>query len=157
MMKYFTLDDWIDDQDLTAVGPPAGQAAADEYNRYLDSITDRLPPDFRRLLAEFCIHDGRLRDMRVDVAAGTAVLRFDAGDVTMREGRDISLQYSGVSVIQSIADPKRGLPGPHGYGDLGNDELEILENGDLEHRFLFSSGVQMRIRFASFRLKQHVG
>lgn len=106
MMKYFTLDNWIDDQDLTSIGPPAGYAAAAEYSRYLESIRDRLPRDLQRLLAEFCLHDGRLRDMRVDVATGTAVLRFDAGDVTMKEGRDISLHYSGVSVIQSIADPQ---------------------------------------------------
>ena len=155
MMKYFTLDGWIRDQDLRSFDLDPVEQAVEGYRRHLESIRPRLPADLRRLLDEYCLHDARLRDFQVDGAAATAALRFDAGNRTMQEGRDVSLHYSGVVLIHSIADPEKGLPGPHGYGDVGNDELEILEDGTLEHRFLFSSGIQLLVRFHAFRLEEH--
>jgi hypothetical protein len=155
MMKYFTLDGWIADQDLGAFDPESVNRPVREYKAYIESIRDRLPADLQNLLAQFSLHDGRLRSLTLDVAGRTAVVRFDAGDITMREGRDVSLHYGDVSVVESTSDPKRGLPGPHGYGDVGNDEIELFEDGGLEHRFLFSTGIQMRIRFRTFRLVEH--
>ena len=153
-MKYFTLDGWIGDQDADDDGTAAARAVK-AYKAYLASVQSALPAHFKRLLAEFCIHDGRLRHMAVDLPAGMVVLRFDAGDVTMREGRDISFHYGGVDFLESTADPDRGLPGPHGYGDLGNDEIEVLDGGLLEHRLLFSTGVELTLRFRTFRVEEH--
>ena len=155
MMKYFTLDGWIRDQDIQSYDPERTVRADNDYKRYLASIMLRLPDELKRLLAEYSLHDGRLRDLQIDIPAATVKLRFDAGDITMREGRDISLHYLGVTFMQSTADPEKGLLGPHGYGDVGNDEMELLESGLVEHRYLFSSGIQMLIRFRTFRLEEH--
>jgi hypothetical protein len=153
-VKYFTLDGWIGDQDLDDDGA-AARGAVQAYKAYLASVQPALPVDFKRLLAAFCIHDARLRHMAVDLPAGMIVLRFDAGDITMREARDISLHYGGAVFVESTADPDRGLPGPHGYGDLGNDEIEVLDGGLLEHRLLFSTGVELTLRFRAFRIEEH--
>ena len=155
MMKYFTLDDWIRDQDLELVDTDHIVRTINAYKCYLESIKPRLPEDIRRLLNEYCIHDGILRDLQIDVQKATVIMSIGAGDITMKEGREISLHYSGVTNMRSTADPKRGFTGTKGYGDLGNDELELLENGLIEHRFLFSSGIQMLIRFRTFRLEEH--
>ena len=153
-MKYFTLDGWIGDQDRGDDGTAAARAVQ-AYKTYLAGVRPELPGDFRRLLADYCIHDGRLRHMTVDLPAGIVVLRFDAGDVTMRQGRDISLHYGDAILVETTADPERGLPGPHGYGDLGNDEIELLDGGLLEHRLLFSTGIELTLRFRTFRLEEH--
>ena len=73
----------------------------------------------------------------------------------MREERDISLLYGGAVFVESTADPDRGLPGPHGYGDLGNDEIEVLDGGLLDHRLLFSTGVELTLRLLTFRPEEH--
>ncbi|WP_162668597.1 hypothetical protein [Gemmata massiliana] len=60
------------------------------------------------------------------------------------------LTYTGIEQVESTADPKVGLGGPYGYGDLGYDELDILPTGTIEHRFLFSSGIELAIAFHNF-------
>jgi hypothetical protein len=109
-----------------------------------------LPPAFARLASEVCIHDAALRELAADFDRNTLSLRFDAGDPTMRIGRRVRLIYEGVVALSSTADPAIGLPGPYGYGDVGNDEFEVLAGGEFEHRFLFSSGVELAIRFTRF-------
>jgi len=151
-MRYFTLDGWIKDQDLDA-DSPANSGAVGEYQSYLVSVMDRLPEDFVRMLQTVCIHDARLRELDVDASAGRVTLRLDAGDITMREGRNVKLHYLAVRRVLSTSDPEKGLPGPHGYGDLGNDEVEVLGGGEYEHRILFSSGIELAIRFRDFRLE----
>jgi hypothetical protein len=144
-MKYFTLAGWTADQDLdrdTDVFKPSR-----EYRQYLARVQDRLPPAFVRLSSEVCLHDGALRELRADFDRRVVSLQFDAGDPTMRTARRVRLIYEGVSALASTADPTIGLPGPHGYGDLGNDELEVLAGDQFEHRFLFSSGIELAIRF----------
>jgi hypothetical protein len=138
MMKYLTLDNWIADQRLGGGEPPSFRAAA-LYRAYLESIKHRLPTALQQLSDEYCIHDACLRSLRVDLAQARVSLRLDAGDVTMREGRDISIHYEGVAELHTTADPDKGLPGPHGYGDLGYDEVEFVADDMLEHRFVFSS------------------
>lgn len=51
-----------------------------------------------------------------------------------------------------LADHDIGLPGPHGFGDVGYDEADINVDGNLEHRLLFSSGIEMQVVFRGFEL-----
>ncbi|HWX42575.1 MAG TPA: hypothetical protein VN345_15600 [Blastocatellia bacterium] len=51
------------------------------------------------------------------------------------------------------SDPDKGLVGPNGFGDLGYDEIEVLDGGMFEHRLLFSSGIELAIMFEEFRLE----
>ena len=65
----------------------------------------------------------------------------------------IQLTYRGVERLVSTADPATGLPGPHGYGDLGYDELDAVGPGVFEHRMLFSTGIELPIRFSGCSLQ----
>ena len=66
--------------------------------------------------------------------------------------RKFLLTYQQLQSFESTSDPNIGLGGPHGYGDLGYDEADISACGHLEHRMLFSSGIEFRILFACFKL-----
>ena len=125
--------------------------ALDGYRSYLESVRAALPPELQRLIETICLHDGRLRELNVDLPQQRVILRLDAGNLTMTEGRRVSLRYEGVTELQCLADPRRGLAGPHGFADVGNDEIEVLGPGSYEHRFLFSTGIELRIRFRGFR------
>ncbi|NLD35292.1 MAG: hypothetical protein GX654_00300 [Desulfatiglans sp.] len=154
MMKYFTLDRWIADQDLDA-DSSENLRAYEDYEKYLSGIQARLPNGLQWLLSEFCLVDASLREVSIDIPSSKASLRFDAGDVTMQGGRDITLHYRGVVAVRSTGDPEKGLPGPCGFGDLGNDELELLNDGLIEHRFIFSSGIQLMLRFDTAELEEN--
>src|SRR5205809_197071 len=95
MMKYFTMDGWLDDQRLEA-DPSEASRAVQAYDEYLRSIKNDLPPEFVQLLRTVCLNDGRLREMTIDVAAQRATLRWDASDLTMRHRRDVMLTYGGI-------------------------------------------------------------
>ena len=146
-MKYFTLAWWADGTDDTGT-------EIQEYHRYLDSVRDSLPADLRRLSEDIGLHDARLR--RLHFAHGALELSLDGFGFDEQSrayfDRQLRLTYGGVSTLGSTADPKTGLGGPHGYGDLGYDEMEVIGAGVFEHRMLFSSGIELHVRFASFSL-----
>lgn len=146
-MRYFTLDWWISsqslDEDHTVM--PAGE----EYARHLDAIRNRLPADLIAILETVTFHDSRLREFYVNLDQRYVVITLNAADKTGENAVDVRLHYGGVDKVVSTADPKKGLPGPYGYGDLGYDELDLVNN-KLEHRFLFSTGIEVKIQFEEF-------
>ena len=149
-MKYYTIDDWIADQDLDRPGEPRAFAAGRAYEEYLKSVRHLLPDRLNQLPSEVCIHDSNLRESEWSVESQSLVLLLDAGDLSMREGRDVRLKYTGVRQFKCTSDPEKNLTGPGGYGDLGNDEIEVLYQGWFEHRMLFSSGIEISIQFQGF-------
>ena len=151
-MKYFTLDGWINDQNPDADDTRTYELR-DAYVTYLESIKDKLPKEFQRMLCTICIHDGILREFNFRSKHQEFLLTIDAGDITMKEGKKVRLVYLGVDSVVCYADPERGLPGPYGFGDIGVDEIEVLGNGSFEHRVLFSSGIELQIQFEDFILK----
>lgn len=151
-MKYFTLDRWIQDQELDTDNGDSDDAVK-RYKAYLKDVADRLPADYVAMSKTICIHDATLPELTVDVPIRRLTMRFNAGDITMTESRTINLHYEEVSDFSTSSDVDKGLPGPHGFGDLGNDEIEALEDGFYEHRLLFSSGIEMAVRFRNFRLE----
>jgi hypothetical protein len=144
-VKYFTLSWWAGETDYD-------QTVIDDYRRYRDSVIDSLPVDCRRLSADVRLHDSHLR--RLHFSNGTLELNLDGCgfDEASRTNFDqkIRLTYRGVRSLASTADPQAGLPGPHGYGDLGYNEIEIIEPGVYEHRMLFSSGIELQVQFSEF-------
>jgi hypothetical protein len=146
-MKYFTLKWW---------GGKTGNVMAvnAEYCHYMDSVRKVLPKDLWELYWKVSLHDARLR--RLQFADGMLELKLDGerkDKGRLRPGlRRFRLCYQGVSAITSLADPRKGLPGPFGYGDLGYHEIEIIEEGLYEHRILFSSGIELQMRFSGFVL-----
>src|SRR5947208_166997 len=114
-MKFFTLDWWR--------GQTEGDAG-ERYRDYYDSIKDLLPASVCRLEEAMSLHDGKLLRMDADVGAGTLLIVLDGYDFSRRQSplpeRTITLRYSGVRWLRSVADPTKGaLQGPAGYGDLG--------------------------------------
>jgi hypothetical protein len=59
--------------------------------------------------------------------------------------------YRGVTALGLESDER--FEGQPGLADLGHDELDLLEDRCLEHRFLFASGVALAIRFADFTME----
>ena len=149
-MRFFTMHWWA--------GPMEGRPIAehtktiDDYTIYLATIRHRIPP---ALVDEYLnTHDSRLQQLSVDIDRREALLELANAQLNTAQNRWITgrvqLRYSGVHAVLSTADPNVGLPGPHGYGDLGYDEVEVLPNGLIEHRFIFSTGIELDIRFTGF-------
>ena len=152
-MRYFTLDDWIADQDQAASpATPPGEAVA-AYASYLASIHKELPLDLQQLLATTWLHDAALRQLEVDLGARRVMLVLDAGTLDMTAPRRVRLIYEDALGLKTLSDPERALAGPRGYGDLGYDELEVLAPRTFEHRLLFSSGIELAVQFREFRLE----
>ena len=137
-MKYFTLVWWSNYDD--------GEAFRDSEAR-MKEILPKLPEQLQRFHREASLHDARLRLQHLDVA--TQILRLNLENY---EG-NVELIYGGERTIQSTADPDQGLAGPHGYGDLGYDEIDLIEDGLFEHRMLFSSGIELQVQFSRFSFK----
>ena len=149
-MKFFTFEWWSGQS-----GDPA--EAFDAYRHFIGDFFDRLPADHQLLSRDLSLHDANLRKLSVNVEARTTDLQLDGRGFNQADksyfGRRFVLKYSGVSKIETTADPRVGLPGPHGYGDLGYDEIEILESGIIEHRMLFSTGIELCIRHSDFAIE----
>ena len=145
-MKFLTLEWWCGVQENDLDNDPA-----ENYLRYLATIRDRLPAGLLALQESVSLHDGNLRELTLSIPEATLSMIVDADDGSGGL-RKFSLRYSGVSLFQSIADPDVGLLGPHGYGDWGYDEADVTESGELQHRILFSSGIEIVVQFTGFAL-----
>lgn len=146
-MKYFTLRWWE--------GKVENSMAVNErFCRYVTSVKKSLPKDLWRLFWNVSLHDAHLR--RLHFAHNKLELKLDGerwDKGKHRPGlRRFRLRYEGVSRMTSLANPKRGLGGPKGYGDLGYDEIEVIDREVFEHRILFSTGIELQIRFSNFAL-----
>ncbi len=140
-MRFFTIEWWHGDDSGDAISA---------YQVHFDAIRDRPPPGLVEIHESVSLHDGWLRNLRIDVAGKTLDMHIDTDDG--RGGlRKVHVQYLGVSSYTSLAEPETGLGGPRGYGDLGYHEV-AFENGAWVHRLLFSSNIEMEIRFDDFVL-----
>lgn len=90
-MKYLTMESWLAGRQLDSESDPYQPIRA--YQAYLDSVRDQLPEEFQRLLAEICLHDARLRELNIDLAARRVILRLDVEDITTQEERRVRLVY----------------------------------------------------------------
>jgi hypothetical protein len=148
-MRFFTMAWWCGVQEGLAENPSA------DYFAHLAALRDRTPPErlptLNALLA-LALHDTNLRQLRLDSAAGTLHIELESYG-----GEDrFTLAYSGVERLVSEADPSVGLGGPHGYGDLGYDEVDLEPGGAFVHRMLFSSGIELAVAFRGFELLPRV-
>ena len=66
--------------------------------------------------------------------------------------RVFNLSYTGVTNLTSVVDNDVNGLSESGYGDHGFDEIEIVDNKLYEHRMLFSSGIELHIRFKDFSI-----
>ncbi|UYV11654.1 MAG: DUF4085 domain-containing protein [Phycisphaera sp.] len=155
-MKFFTFGWWWGGQNPNGPNP---NDASNAYRAHLDTIRDRLPADVLRLEGEpdegVSIHDARLVSLGIDAAAHTLTLVLD-GDDGSGGARRFTLGYTGVRSFHSTQSDAPALPGPTGYGDLGYWEAHLAE-GAFEHRFLFSTGIELRVVFEGLGLSLRDG
>ena len=119
------------------------------FRDHLERIRDRLPSDLLLLQESVSLHDARLRIY--DYNPGQLILNL-SGDDGSGGLRDFILEYRLIDSIIMTSDPDIGLPGQNGFGDLGYDEPDILENGLFQHRILFSSGIELQVDFSDFKM-----
>ena len=149
-MKYYTMDWW-------AGGCDDSNDPIEAYWRYIDQVRAQLPPGLKRL-ADTNLHDAHLRRLSCSFIHRTVAMEFNVLQIvepnrsTYR--RRVSVVYAGVESIASAADPEVGLGGPHGYGDHGYDEIEVLQPGAYEHRMLFSTGIELVVRFTDVTVEE---
>lgn len=144
-MQFFTMAWWCGTQNGEAADPSAA------YALHLAAIRDQLPPDLLATQVSVSLHDTRLRELRLLSTEGTLVVALDSYDGDER----LIFTYSGVERFESVADPEVGLGGLAGYGDLGYCEVDVLSGGVLEHRMLFSSGIELVVVFRGFQLQRN--
>ncbi len=148
-MKFFTLDWWFGLQEGSQEFD--NEDPMPRFREHLDAIRERLPAGLLALQEIVSLHDANLRTLEYTRQDNSLTLLLDGQDG--RGGlRRFTLRYSGVDSFTSTADPNRGLSGPPGYGDLGYDEPDITPDGRIEHRLLFSSGIEMQVIFRELEL-----
>jgi hypothetical protein len=55
--------------------------------------------------------------------------------------------------LRQTGHPQKGLGGPCGFGDLGYDEQDVRDDGNFEHRLLFSIGIEVQVCFSDFAVE----
>lgn len=144
-MKFFTLDWWRGIQHLENYDP------VPDFQKHLSTIRERLPEGLLALQESISLHDANLLYFDYSNHNHSLTLQLDGDDGTGGV-RHFTIRYVDVVSFKTLADPDRGLPGPHGFGDLGYDEADITPDGNFEHRLLFSTGIEMQIVFRGFNL-----
>ncbi|HEY3243623.1 MAG TPA: DUF4085 family protein [Phycisphaerae bacterium] len=145
-MKHYTLDWWISCQ-----SPGPREDAAARCQEYVESIRNHLPTSVIALW-ETNLHDGELRHLQVMPIKREVLFVFD---VPWERGRTVRrrLTFTGVSELRFTSDPERALAGPHGFGDFGYWEVDLCDGG-YEYRGIFSSGIEMFIRFTNVETEE---
>lgn len=142
-MKFFTFEVWA--------GFDKSQWPFQEYFAQLDANRERLPSWF--LDPSFSLHDSHVRHLSIDVSERQMTLelsnssRFTETDHMLGNTR---LQFFDLQSFSTRSNPDRGFGGLLGFGDWGYEEIEPLDNGVLELRAIFSSGIEFEIRFKRF-------
>jgi len=148
-MKYFSVKDW-DEYD-----EKAEQVIA--YRSYISSVRPHLPKDLQLLTGaggELSLNDGEIESLAIYLETSTVRININGKwiEETLVGDRIYSLVYKGViSVISTIDPDAKGLHGS-GYGFHGFDEVELIKENIFEHKMLFTSGIELQIRFQDFSM-----
>ena len=141
-MRFFTMDWWHGVQDGTDEDPVGA------YERHMASLRP-VPPAVAGLDDVPSLHDAHM--VRIDHFDGSVELTLST---LSQEGRvPVCLSYGRVDAFSLAADTEQALPGPLGFGDLGYCEIDTPSEGMFEHRMLFSSGIELSVRFQDFTVR----
>ena len=138
-MKYYTFAWWA--------GEVEDETVVSRYWAYLDGVKAQLPEAVRAFAYEHNLHDALLLKMHVNPTARTVQCEYDGWDRTSYYPRRYTLVYTDVEALETGGNPARPLGGPGGFGHMGYAEFECLADGLIEHRLLFSTGIELTLRF----------
>jgi hypothetical protein len=139
-MRFFTMDWWRGVQSGEASNP------SEAYERHLASLRP-LPAAVAQIERLPSLHDAWVR--RIDHTTRSVEVVLDRLN-ERGERVPTRLSYGDVEGFTLEVDTEGGLPGPDGLGDLGYNEIASLSPGVFEHRLLFSSGIELSVRFRRF-------
>ncbi len=145
-MKFFTMQWWNEGQTWED-----SKHAFTLYKQHMVSIRHGVPEELLRLYDEITLHDSSVREIRQSSIDQELIIEL-GGDGEDGCLRDIRLRYLGVSSFRMTVKTEEIHHGPHGFGDLGYDEIDLADPGFFEHRMLFSSGTEITITFRDFEL-----
>lgn len=142
-MRFFTLAWWRGDDES---GGDADAPAA--YGLHLEAIRHRLPADLIALEESGDLHDCRLSSFALSAGAAELCLQLETFDADAA----LTLTYTGLEGFNGFTDLLGGVGGSVGLGDLGYGESDVLPDGLIEHRLLFSSGIEWVVTFRDLSL-----
>ena len=140
---------WLSAQ-RAAPGSRRLQSAIVAYRRHFEAIRKSLPPGVLLLTEGETLHDASVISLEVDAAASSLSLELRGWDHRFRKARFLALSYEDVRNISISAPADRPLPGPPGFGALGYWEFDVDSPGFFKHCMLFSTGIELAVRFAQF-------
>lgn len=148
-MNYFSIKCWSDYEQITSI--------RESYYSYIDNVISQLPKSLKSLTGgggNISLNDANVKSLAISLENSTVDIVMDGKWIQgVATGlRVFHLSYTGVTQMVSVIDPDVDGLSESGYGDHGFDEIEVLENNLYEHRMLFSSGIELRIRFHNFFL-----
>jgi len=126
------------------------ESVIDEYCQFVASVRGVLPATVTAFIDRHTLHDAVVRRFDVTMDQKSARLSADGFDCELNGSVAYDLQYAGVAEVVVLNGDDEALGGPTGLGDLGYDEFEPIDGGLVEHRMLFSTGVEITIRFREF-------
>jgi hypothetical protein len=112
------------------------------------TLEDRLPAPLRELVLAHDLKDGFLK--RFEAGLRHVELELEVWEEELRNAWRYTLSYEDVRRASFRASRYDSLPGPGGFGELTRDEVDLLSDGGIRHRFLFSTGIELVIDFSTF-------
>jgi hypothetical protein len=151
-MKYFAPDaPGIDPLSEEAV--TRANTAMRLYRGYMASIEEDLPPGLREFYRTITVSDATLLRLHVDRETESAELLLEADTIPppdeYAKNAIVTLNYKQLLSFES-AIGAASAAGLDGYGDLLNDEIELEEDGIIEHRIVTTQGIELIFRFRDF-------
>jgi hypothetical protein len=119
-------------------------------------VRSQLTPSLLALHDEISLHDSKVQKFTVDIPRKTVALTLhgftDPWTPEGETGRRFDLLYEDVTTVESDHDGD-WVSEAIDNSDLGYCEIELLPDGCWEHRMLFASGIELRVRFKELRLR----
>jgi hypothetical protein len=139
-MKFFTREWW-------EAGSENAEAVFEQYESYLSSIRESLPPSLIELEAEHTLHDAELKLLQCNVVERSVLLVFNGWNRELQYKVRYALKFTGVSFFEQMLPQQEYVESE--LGDLGYWECEFLHS-QIEVRMLFVSSAEFRITFTGF-------
>ena len=154
-MKYFTLEtylahpDWDADDESQDRWLATLKAEAAAYERRLNELKGRLPDNLMAIAPAWHVDDALVSRVCFDKANGWLLLTLRCGNIP--DGYfDLTLRYEGVDISEDHLRVLSDIACNTSCTQFDNDayvhELDLLDNGRVEHRFLFYPGMWFAIR-----------
>jgi len=142
-MKYFTFEWWLSGGD--------NGVASSKYFDYIESINNDIYPKLLDFIKNHSLHDSNLETIESDFSVGKTVIVLNGWDPDFQTKRQYKLELNDVTCFSFVGKISGDLlEDSSGFGDFGYYEYELLEDANSEIRMLFSSGVEITIRFCQF-------